>query len=105
MSTTIIGGSDGPTSIFLAGKLGMNWLNVSGLIFMVLLLIPNIIYAVKFHENNTPCPNRAMNILEQIGHYASITDVSVKRCNFEAYSADYQLCRFWNRAYLYYISE
>lgn len=50
----------------------MNWLNVSGLIFMVLLLIPNIIYAVKFQENSTPCPNRAMNILEQIGRYASM---------------------------------
>ena len=24
---SIIGGADGPTSVFVAGKLGMNWLN------------------------------------------------------------------------------
>ena len=26
---SIIGGADGPTSVFVAGKLGMNWLNSS----------------------------------------------------------------------------
>ena len=43
-----IGGADGPTSIFLAGKLDMGWLNVFGLVMVILMLIPNIIYAVKF---------------------------------------------------------
>ena len=27
----IIGGADGPTSVFVAGKLGMNWLSTFGL--------------------------------------------------------------------------
>ena len=27
---SIIGGSDGPTDVFIAGKLGMDWLNVFG---------------------------------------------------------------------------
>ena len=54
-SISIIGGADGPTSIFLGGSLGISWLNIFGLIFVVLLLVPNIIYAVK-----------------QIGRYASM---------------------------------
>lgn len=72
MYTIIFDGADGPTSIFLAGKLGMNWLNVFGLIIIVLLLIPNVIYALKFRKDNTFCQSRAMNILEQIGRYASM---------------------------------
>jgi len=40
---SIIGGADGPTSVFVAGKLGMNWLSTFGLILVILLLIPNII--------------------------------------------------------------
>ena len=68
-SIAIIGGADGPTSVFIAGKLGMNWLNVFGLIFVVLLLIPNIIYAVKVKNQQNKCSNRFMNIMEQIGRY------------------------------------
>ena len=53
-SISIIGGADGPTSIFLGGSLGISWLNIFGLILVVLLLVPNIIYAVKEknQENN-----------------------------------------------------
>ena len=29
---SIIGGADGPTSVFVAGKLGMNWLSTFGLV-------------------------------------------------------------------------
>ena len=46
-SISIIGGADGPTSVFIAGKLGMNWLAFFGLILVILLLIPNVIYACK----------------------------------------------------------
>lgn len=65
----IIGGADGPTSVFIAGQLGMNWLNKFGLIFVVLLLIPNIIYAIKMGNQQNKCTNKGMNILEQIGRY------------------------------------
>lgn len=68
-SLSILGGADGPTSIFLAGKLGMNWLNIFGLIFVVLLLIPNIIYARKAKNQENKCTNKFMNTLEQIGRY------------------------------------
>ena len=69
MDISIIGGSDGPTSIFLAGKVGFSWINTFGLVMVILLLIPNIIYAFKFRGVTNQCRNRAMNILEQIGRY------------------------------------
>lgn len=65
-----IGGADGPTSIFIAGQVGGNWLNVFGLIIVILILIPNIIYAIKFKDVKNKCTNKVMNILEQIGRYA-----------------------------------
>ena len=67
---SIIGGSDGPTAVFIAGKLGMDWLNVFGLILVIFLLIPNIVYAIKFKDQKNLCTNKFMNILEQIGRYA-----------------------------------
>lgn len=69
LSTSIIGGADGPTAVFLAGKLGLNWFNIFGLVIMVFLLIPNIVYATKVKNHENKCQNRAMNILEQIGRY------------------------------------
>ena len=65
----IIGGADGPTFIFLAGELNMGWLNVFGLIMVILLMIPNIVYAVKYRNQSNKCTNKLMNILEQIGRY------------------------------------
>lgn len=70
MDLGYIGGADGPTSIFIAGQVGGNWLNVFGLILVVLILIPNIIYAIKFKDVKNQCTNKFMNILEQIGRYA-----------------------------------
>ncbi len=72
MSYSYIGGADGPTSVFVAGKLGMSWLNVFGLVFVVLLLIPNVIYAVKYRDVENLCKNKVMNVLEQIGRYGSM---------------------------------
>lgn len=66
-----IGGADGPTVVFLAGKLGWTWFNTFGLIIVILILIPNIIYALTKGKNQeNKCTNRIMNILEQIGRYA-----------------------------------
>lgn len=70
---SIIGSADGPTTIFLAGNIGeMGWLNLTGLIIVGLLLIPNIVYAVKFKGQKNLCKNKTMNVLEQIGRYASM---------------------------------
>ena len=65
-----IGGADGPTSIIIAGQVGGNWLNVFGLILVILILSPNIIYAIKFKDVKNECTNKFMNILEQVGRYA-----------------------------------
>ncbi len=71
-TNSIIGGSDGPTSIFVAGKMGADWINLFGLVIIVLLLIPNIIYAMKYKGVSNKCNNRALNLIEQIGRYASM---------------------------------
>ena len=63
-SISIIGESDGPTSVFIAGQLGMSWLNVLGLVFVVLLLIPNVIYAIREKNQQNKCTNKFMNAME-----------------------------------------
>lgn len=68
-SIGIIGGADGPTAVFVTESSGMGWLNGFGLILVVLLLIPNIFYAVKMQNGRNRCTNTAMNALEQIGRY------------------------------------
>ena len=72
MHDNLIGGADGPTSIFIAGKIGPSWINIFGLVIVILMLLPNIIYAVKFHGLANKCKNKTMNIIEQIGRYSSM---------------------------------
>lgn len=48
--TIVIGSADGPTSIFLAGELGMGWISLMGLIIVALLLLPNMIFTIKKQE-------------------------------------------------------
>lgn len=69
MGITIMG-VDGPTSVFLAGKLNqVSWINFFGLVFLILILIPNIIYAFQFRNVQNQCNNQKMNLIEQIGRY------------------------------------
>ena len=48
------------------------WINVFGAIIVVLMLIPNIVYAIKNKGEKNLCTNRFMNAVEQIGRYACI---------------------------------
>ena len=48
------------------------WINVFGTIIVILMLIPNIVYAVKNKNAKNLCTNRFMNIVEQIGRYSCI---------------------------------
>ena len=48
------------------------WINVFGAVVVVLMLIPNIVYAIKNKDEKNLCTNRLMNVLEQIGRYACI---------------------------------
>lgn len=81
---SIIDHVDGPTAYFYAGRVDAgnpgtggfefvwNWINVFGVIIIVLLLIPNVIYAIKHKGEENLCENRLMNILEQVGRYGSM---------------------------------
>ena len=48
------------------------WINVFGAVIVVLMLIPNIVYALKNKGEKNLCANRFMNVVEQIGRYACI---------------------------------
>lgn len=76
MSFTILNHADGPTAYFYAGSLNgvqnFGWINIFGLITVILLLLPNIIYAIKHKGERNLCENRFMNILEQAGRYGSM---------------------------------
>lgn len=50
----------------------MNWINIFGLILVLLILIPNVIYACKNKKAQNHCTHRLMNILEQTGRYSSM---------------------------------
>lgn len=81
---SIIDHVDGPTAYFYAGRVDAgnpgtggfefvwNWINVFGIIVIVLLLLPNIVYAIKHRDEKNLCENRLMNILEQVGRYGSM---------------------------------
>lgn len=71
-SVSIIGGADGPTSVFIAGRMGISWINIWGLIIVVLLLVPNIVYAIKEKNQENKCTSKLMNVVEQIGRYGSM---------------------------------
>ena len=48
------------------------WINLFGAGFVILLLIPNVVYALRNRGEKNLCANRAMNLLEQAGRYGSI---------------------------------
>lgn len=56
----------------LNGVQNFGWVNIFGLITVILLLLPNIIYAIKHKGERNLCENRFMNILEQAGRYGSM---------------------------------
>lgn len=72
MIEKIIGGADGPTSVFIADKSGEGWLNYLGLVIVVFMMIPNIIYAIKFRNEKNLCKNKVMNMIEQVSRYTTM---------------------------------
>ena len=48
------------------------WINVFGAAIVVIMMIPNIVYAVKNKNEKNACTNAFMNAVEQIGRYACI---------------------------------
>ena len=86
---TIIGGADGPTSIFITSNMG--WLNWFGLIIVALMMIPNILYAVRHRGAENRCTKRLVNIAEQIGRYGCmflmVFNVGVAELGFASVAA------------------
>ncbi len=50
----------------------MNWINLFGLIIVILILLPNLIYFYRSRSVEINHKNKAMNVLEQIGRYGSM---------------------------------
>ena len=48
------------------------WINIFGAIIVILMLIPNIVFAIKNKDEKNLCTSRFMNIAEQIGRYACV---------------------------------
>ena len=48
------------------------WINIFGAVIVILMLIPNIVYAIKNKGEKNLCTNQFMNTIEQIGRYACI---------------------------------
>lgn len=74
-SIGIIGGADGPTVVFVAD--GFGWINAFGLLLVMLLLVPNIVYALRCCKRESPLPHagkisRALTVSEQIGRFGSM---------------------------------
>lgn len=67
-SIGIIGGADGPTAIFVFSG-GPQWFSLWGLVAVILILLPNILYAFRIPGQENRCTHKPMNILEQIGRY------------------------------------
>ena len=63
----IIGGADGPTVVVLSK---ISWLNVFGLIIMAIMMLPNIVFALKYRDAQNKCRSRLMNVVEQIGRFS-----------------------------------
>ena len=49
-----------------------NWINVWGAMIVIIMLIPNIIFAIRNPYLENKCKNVIVNIIEQIGRYTSM---------------------------------
>lgn len=67
----IIGGADGPTAIFVTSALP-RMLNPWGMAIILLIMIPNVIFALRHRNMENRCKSRFINILEQIGRYGCL---------------------------------
>ena len=50
--------------------MNFGWLNLFGGGIVLLILIPNVVYALKNKGEENLCKNRFMNLIEQVGRYA-----------------------------------
>lgn len=70
MNYHVMGGPDGPTAVFLAGRWGGDypWFAIFGLITLLLLFLPNIVSRIRRKQKEINlCENRLMNLAQEIG--------------------------------------
>ena len=65
----------------------MDWFNYYGLVIMVVIMIPNIIYAIKHKNQVTVYDNKVAIAFEQIGRYGSFV--------FMIFNIPYTYIGFW----------
>jgi hypothetical protein len=59
------------------------WINIFGAVIVILMLIPNIIFALKNKDEKNHCTNKLMNVVEQIGRYACIVLMWIPLLNWK----------------------
>jgi len=65
----------------------MDWFNYYGFVIMVVIMIPNIIYAIKHKNQVAVYDNKAAIVFEQIGRYGSFI--------FMIFNIPYTYIGFW----------
>lgn len=50
----------------------MDFINIYGIITVIIMLAPNIIFALKNKEQKNKCKSKVINTLEQVGRYGSM---------------------------------
>lgn len=73
----------------------MGWFNYYGLIFMVVIIIPNIIYAIKHQSKSMVNQNPVVEAIEQIGRYGCMI--------FMIFNVPYTYFNFWFTSLWYLI--
>ncbi len=66
----------------------VGWINVFCAVIMALIMVPNIIYAVRFKDAKNRCKSKTMNLIEQIGRYGSFAlmfvNLGIKKLAFRS---------------------
>lgn len=47
----------------------MEWINGFGILIMIIIMIPNMVYAIIHKDMVNLCKNKVVNVLEQVGRY------------------------------------
>lgn len=88
MVRTILGDFDARSCIYLASTAWGGWISIYGVIILIVLLIPNILYSYRFRDSKNLCKYKWLNVIEQIGRYATmfflVVPIGVKEFGFSS---------------------
>ncbi len=48
------------------------WINLFGAVIVIVMLVPNAVYALRNRDQKNNCTNKVMNAVEQVGRYGCI---------------------------------